>query len=64
MEGEMLKSPEARADAEGRVLGPGEEPLPCCVLRTVEREGREVTVCVATCCDSDADGLKPGGLKK
>ena len=51
-EGETVKTQEARADAEGRVLEPGQEPLPCCVLRTVEREGREVTVCVATCCDA------------
>lgn len=51
MEDETLKSQEVRADAEGRVLEPGEEPLPCCVLQTVEREGREVTICVATCCD-------------
>ena len=50
MEGETLQTQEPRADVEGRVLEPGQEPLPCCVLRTVEREGREVTVCVATCC--------------
>ena len=43
---------EERAEAGGRVLGPGQEPLPCCVLQTVERDGREVTVCVATCCDA------------
>ena len=52
MDGETLEKREARPEVEGRVLGPGEEPLPCCVLRTVEREGREVTVCVATCCDA------------
>jgi len=52
MEGETLKTQEAGAGVEGKVLEPGQEPLPCCVLRTVEREGREVTVCVATCCDS------------
>ncbi|HWS88918.1 MAG TPA: hypothetical protein VN282_18230 [Pyrinomonadaceae bacterium] len=52
MQGETLETPEPRAEAEGKVLEPGQEPLPCCVLRTVEREGREVTVCVATCCDA------------
>ena len=50
MEGEMSKTQEALVEVEGKVLEPGEEPLPCCVLRTVEREGREVVVCVATCC--------------
>jgi len=50
MEGETLKTQEVGAEVEGKVLEPGQEPLPCCVLRTVEREGREVTVCVATCC--------------
>jgi hypothetical protein len=52
VEGESLKTLEARAEVEGRVLEPGQGPLPCCVLQTVEREGREVTVCVATCCDA------------
>ena len=52
MEGETLEAQEVRPEVEGRVLEPGQEPLPCCVLRTVEREGREVTVCVATCCDA------------
>ena len=52
MEGETLKTQGDGADARGRVLEPGQEPLPCCVLQTVEREGREVTVCVATCCDA------------
>ena len=51
MAGEDAKTQEGRADVAGKVLEPGQEPLPCCVLRTVEREGREVTVCVATCCD-------------
>ncbi len=50
MEGETSEAREARPDFAGRVLEPGQEPLPCCVLKTVEREGREVTVCVATCC--------------
>ena len=52
MKDETSRTREARAEVEGRVLEPGQEPLPCCVLRTVEREGREVTVCVATCCDA------------
>jgi hypothetical protein len=51
LEDETLKTRETRPDVEGRALEPGQEPLPCCVLQTVEREGREVTVCVANCCD-------------
>jgi hypothetical protein len=51
-EAETLKTREERAEARGRVLEPGQEPLPCCVLQTEVREGREVTVCVATCCEA------------
>jgi hypothetical protein len=53
MEVEDAETRAGRADVVGKVLEPGQEPLPCCVLQTVEREGREVTVCVATCCGAD-----------
>jgi hypothetical protein len=52
MEGETTETRETRAGAGGRVVEPGREPLPCCVLQTVERDGRQVTICVATCCDA------------
>ncbi len=39
------KAPEAEEGGEAAA-----EPESCCVFETVVREGREVVVCVATCC--------------
>ena len=60
MEGKTLEHGEGRA-AAGAVetdevaAAPGAEQAPpsCCVSQTVVREGREVTVCVATCCGAN-----------